>query len=162
MASRLTQRRTVQLDQRRYMRQLTVVDDDDVVAAAGSGIGGRQRQAARADIPAASAACFTSLPLSIRSIIRTRPLGVRRAFWWMFIRGAPLKVGWIRNPSFSVPLRMNNLHSFDTYIQRQPSHCVPVLRAGLEPSDDRGRLPESRRRRDQGELGRAARVQPCA
>ena len=60
----------------------------------------------------AAAASATRHPLSIRSTKSTRPAGVRRAFLWTFIRGAPLKVGWLCNPSFSVPLRMNNLHSF--------------------------------------------------
>ncbi len=60
------------------------------------------------------AARRTLQPCSIRCTKSTRPEGVRRAFLWTFIRGAPLKVGWLRNPSFSVPPRMNNFHSFDS------------------------------------------------
>lgn len=73
----------------------------------------RQRHAICRDTPVASAAAPTGTPLSIRSIIRTRPRGVRRAFLWTFIRGFRPELE-LRNPSLSPMLRVNSLHSNDS------------------------------------------------
>ena len=62
----------------------------------------------RGQTPAARAAAFGVCPLRTSCTTRSRPSGVRRAFWWMFIRssGESLKR---RNSSFPAQDRMNNL-----------------------------------------------------
>jgi hypothetical protein len=70
------------------------------------------RCAVRSDTPAAAAARPTGKPASIRSTIRTRPRGVRRAFLWTFIRDLRQELE-LRNPNLSPTSRVNNLHSND-------------------------------------------------
>jgi hypothetical protein len=62
----------------------------------------------RGQTPAARAAACGVCPLATCMTIRSRPIGVRRALLWMFIRSSSGTLK-LRNLSFLDPDRMDNL-----------------------------------------------------